>query len=208
MQIIIFDMDGTLIDSRHDIAESINFARKQKGLEPLSEPEITRILNDPAAQSAKALYGTDGYSAADRENFESHYHRQCLMGLKLFEGIAELLETLANQNIRMAIATNASRAFAERMLAHARVDRFFETMIGASCVPRPKPHPDMLYEVFKRLDYRPSEGRALFVGDSAKDMLSAKAAGIEGVFVRWGYGECGGHADRRIDSPGELLGLL
>lgn len=207
MQIVIFDMDGTLIDSRHDIAESINHVRKLRGMTPLSEPEITRILNDPDAKSTKALYGTDVYEAADRAHFEAHYHEQCLRGLKLFDGVATLLQSLADRGVKMAVATNASRAFAERMLENIGVAHYFETMIGASCVPRPKPAPDMLFEVFKRLGYQPTKERAVFVGDSAKDMLSAKAAGIEGIFVEWGYGECGGHAACRIDTPEGLLTL-
>lgn len=208
MQIVIFDMDGTLIDSRYDIAESINYVRVARGFEPLSEPEITRILNDPNAKSAKVFYGTDGYDAADRVRFEAHYYEQCLKSLRLFDGVAQMLERLSDRGVKMAIATNATRAFAERMLSHVGIARYFETMIGASCVARPKPAPDMLFELFKRMDYKPTRAKAVFVGDSAKDMLSAKAAGVTGVFVRWGYGECGGHADRRIDSPEELLTLL
>ena len=207
MKTIIFDMDGTLLDSQADIAASINHTRQARGLPDLPLAEITRIINDPALSAARLLYGEEEYSDSDRDRFETHYHAQCLATVRLYDGIAELLKTLQSHGYSLAVATNANRLFAERMLGHLGVVHHFDAILGASCVPRAKPHPDMLHEACKRLGCT-DPAQAAMIGDNAKDMLAAQAARMRGFFATWGYGTGGELAEAELVHPLDLLDFL
>ncbi|MDR1451537.1 MAG: HAD family hydrolase [Helicobacteraceae bacterium] len=200
---IIFDLDGTLIDSRRNIAEAINFARLSKGLEPMIDDEIFEKINALTFESAKIFYGRDA-SEADHEIFERRYEAICSNSLKLYDKIADLLAALEHLGVRLAIATNATSRFARIMLDSVGAARYFTAMIGADNVANPKPAPDMLLLALEKIGASPSE--ALFLGDSGKDMKAAKAAGITGVFAAWGYGKSG--AERAIQTPTDLLAAL
>ncbi|MDR2153275.1 MAG: HAD family hydrolase [Helicobacteraceae bacterium] len=203
--IVIFDLDGTLTDSKDNIAASINYARTRKGLPPLDRGEIIEKINALTFQSTKFLYGEDA-SEADHKIFEERYEKACLNDLKLYDEIAELLQALNDRGVKMAVATNATSAFARIMLDYAGVSRYFAAMIGADCVSNPKPAPDMLYLALNKLGGNPNE--AIFLGDSGKDMKAAKAAGVTGIFAAWGYGIASEFADCAIQTPMELLKAL
>ncbi len=205
MKTILFDMDGTLLDSQADIAASINHTREARGLAPLALETITRAINDPAINAAELLYGEKAYTRSDRDRFEAHYHTQCLNTVALYEGISELLEALSAQGCSLAVVTNANRRFAERMLAHLGIDRHFGAVLGASCVPRAKPHPDMLHEARRRLGCTRPDEAVVMIGDNEKDMLAAQAAGITGLFAAWGYGIGSELAQASFDRPLTLL---
>lgn len=207
MKTILFDMDGTLLDSQADIAASINHTRQARGLEPLALEVITRAINDPAINAAELLYGEKEYTALDRDRFEAHYHEQCLDTVALYEGVDELLEALKARDCVLAVATNANRRFAERMLSHLGIDHHFGAILGAGCVPKAKPHPDMLHEARRRLGCG-DPARAVMVGDNEKDMLAARAAGIKGLFAHWGYGSGSALAAAAFDHPHALLEFL
>ncbi|MDR2638340.1 MAG: HAD family hydrolase [Helicobacteraceae bacterium] len=203
--IVIFDLDGTLVDSGDNIGESINYARARKGLPPLKRDEIIAKVNALTFESAKFFYGENA-GEADHKIFEAHYEKACLNNLKLYDGITDLLKALSDRGVKMAVATNATSGFARIMLDYAGVSRYFAAMVGADCVANPKPAPDMLYLTLDRLGGASKE--AIFLGDSLKDMKAARAAGITGVFAEWGYGVKNALAERSIQKPIEALEAL
>ncbi len=208
MRIIIFDMDGTLIDSGHDITVSVNHVRKKiYGLGPLSKEFVVEAINRDQRNLALMFYGTPLYEPAAQQEFERHYHKQCIQSPRLYPGIRSLLDSLGNRGVGLSVATNAPARFAGRMLSHLGLGPFFDRIVGGEDVEEPKPHPAMLLDILKSYRYTPGHDLALMVGDSAKDMEAARRAGITGVFAAWGFSRAGG-GDVVLSDPRDILPLV
>ena len=148
MKVVIFDMDGTLIDSKKDITISVNHIReKHYSLDPLSEDFIVEAINMEVRNLPKLFYETDIYHDRDRNLFEEHYALQCTQNPYLYDGIKEMLNKLVDSDIKISVATNAPTQFANRMLKHLEVDRLFDVIIGADKVSASKPSPEMLHKI-------------------------------------------------------------
>lgn len=194
---IIFDMDGTLLDSSYAMLQSVNYVRSTLGLDPVSKEFLEYNINQPDKNLPKLFYNVDTYVPAHRELFKEHYLEHANTHVKPYEGAKELLEFLRLKNITMSIATNASDVFAINMLKHQGFLEFFEYIIGANLVSAPKPNPAMIDTIIENTKIPHSN--TLLVGDSIKDELAAKNAGIEFLFASWGYGKSD-TAKRRLDS--------
>jgi phosphoglycolate phosphatase len=201
--IVIFDMDGTLIDSGTDMTISINHLRKQKNLPLLSVDEVTSSFSTPNLNLAKKFYDIDYYDDTHKEIFHSHYIEQCTKNVKLYDGIYDLLKELKYNNIKMNVATNAYTVYAQKMLKHLEVDQYFNKIIGADKVKKSKPNPEMLDICKENIE----NDKTILIGDSQKDCLGAKNANIKFIFAKWGYGNnCSDNPE--ASSPYELSKLL
>lgn len=206
--IVLFDMDGTLIDSGLDITLSINHVRAQcYHLEPLSVQSVIDAINAPVRNLSEIFYGQSVYEQKARDLFEEHYHEQCIQNVSPYNGICELLATLNENNIIMGVATNAPTQFAKRMLKHLKMDDFFQLILGANDVEEPKPHPQMLNRHLKHYNYRSGIDNAWMIGDNSKDMEAAMRAGIKGIFAGWGFSSQGS-GDYFASTPESLLEII
>ncbi len=205
MQIVVFDMDGTLVDSSADITASVNHVRHRLyGLDPLMPAEVTEAINRDQRNLALLFYERQEYEPEARELFEAHYHEQCVRTPRPYEGIVEVVRLLRERDVRLSVATNAPSCFARRMLAHLDLTRFFDHIIGSEAVRCPKPDPEMVTILLARYGYRPDQDQAVLVGDSGKDIEAAKRAGINAFFASWGFGGYTGDAPR-LDRPLDIL---
>ena len=180
-------MDGTLIDSREDITISVNYVRRvNHNLPPLSEEFIVEAINKKERNLAYLFYGTKTYEERDRELFERHYHEQCIEHSYLYEGVEEVLHTLKDNGVLMGVATNAPTKFAVRMLDHLGVAGLFVKIVGADKT-KPKPDPDMVFQILEACNYEKDCDKAWMIGDNQKDIEVAKRSGIEAIYATWGF---------------------
>ena len=210
-KIVIFDMDGTLIDSSEDITHSINYVREKiYSLDALSQQVVIDAINAPVRNLAKIFYETEAYCEKAKAMFENHYKNQCVQNIYLYEGIKELLLSLKKRNILLGVATNAPTQFCEIMLTHLGVADCFELLIGVEDFSHAKPDPYMLNLHLQHNNYDKEVDKAWMVGDNSKDIQSASNAMISSVFVTWGFSSEGdvGNCDYSINSPSKLLNII
>ncbi len=208
MRVVIFDMDGTLIDSQNDITASINYVRQSNhGLPPLESAFVVDAINRDHRNLAKLFYDTEIYQDSDRITFEAHYHKQCTESAVVYDGIMELVEELHQRGVKMGVATNAPTPFALRMLEHVGLAPYFERIVGADMVALPKPDPEMLHITLEAVGFNASVDKAFMVGDNSKDMEAGFRAGVTSVFATWGFSP-EGHGDHVIAHPSDFLKLL
>lgn len=188
MKIVIFDMDGTLLDSKKDITASVNYVRDiNHNLPALSEEYIVEAINMQNRNLAKLFYETELYHPKDRDVFEKHYELECTKSVYLYEGVREMLRELVSSHVKISVATNAPTQFALRMLEHLGVKSLFDVIIGADMVKESKPSPQMLHHILNHYKFDYNSHKAWMVGDNIKDILSAQSANIESIFATWGF---------------------
>jgi phosphoglycolate phosphatase len=186
-ELIIFDMDGTLVDSSLTIAYAINYVREKLGLLPLEPNFILEKVNDNSINPAKFFYEVEKFEKIHEEWFSEYYTQNHRRELILYDGIKELLEALHQKGIRLAVATNAYRASTIQSLTHLNIYTLFDTIACHDDVPQGKPYPDMLHKILDELDISPKD--ALFIGDGERDKIASKRANIEYIMVNWGFSD-------------------
>ncbi len=198
MRLIIFDMDGTLIDSGTSITNTINHVRENLGFERMEKNYILEKVNDPNINAAEFFYGTKEFTKKQKILFEEYYNTNCLKDLELYEGMQKLIDDLSS-DFTLTVATNANSIFARKMLNHVGIGEHFKTILGYNCVKNAKPHPEMVYKLLNTHNIQ--KENAQLIGDSHKDIMAAKTAGVDSVLVNWGFSN---HDNNAIENIEEL----
>ena len=211
---VLFDLDGTLVDSAADIAEALNDLLLENGHPVYSLAEIKRMIGEGVHRLMEKAFGVEpGHDPAGvaklADRFLALYAPRSTHLTTICEGAVELLDLLKKADIPMAVCTNKPDAAAIELLQDLGLLPYFREVIGgASGLPR-KPDPASLLEAARRLGAEP--GDCLMVGDAFPDAEAARAAGIPVVVVDSGYGEIAADkldADRVIAGLTELPKLL
>ena len=209
---IVFDLDGTLVDSRLDLAQAVNLARAELGLSPLAVAEVLGMVGEGARNLVRrALGGAPEPELLERgfAAFLRHYDRVCLDRTRPFPGVDALLERLSAR-LPLAVLTNKPERFSRRIVEHLGWGRRFERVVGGDTLATRKPDPEGLRAIAARLGAPPAA--LLLVGDSRIDARTADAAGSGLVLVSWGFASPAERADlaerRWIGAPEELEGAL
>ncbi len=201
-KLIIFDMDGTLVNSSLTIANAINYVRQNLGFEPMTQEYILKRVNDHTLNPAQTFYHTRQFEPHHEQWFSEYYTKNHEHELVLYDGIKELLETLKAKEYVLAVATNAYRGSTIESLSYLDIYGHFDTIACYDDVAKGKPHPDMLHKILDELDMGAHE--ALFIGDGPRDEMASKKAEIEYIMVDWGFTD---HSDA-VRSVGDLHSIL
>jgi phosphoglycolate phosphatase len=184
-KLIIFDMDGTLIDSGHAISNAVNYVRGHYNLPPYEKNSMLEAMNNPSINSAEYFYNVPSFTEKHSKLFHEYYDEHCFQEMRIYDGIFELLEKLRTKNIMMSVATNANSYYAQKMLEYVNVKQFLSLIVGADMVQQAKPSSDMILYTLDKLNK--TKENTLLIGDSLKDQMAAKNAGISSILVNWGF---------------------
>lgn len=184
---VVFDLDGTLVDSRRDLADAVNRMRAELGLPPLAVAEVAGMVGRGARTLVRsALGGEPDEVRLDRAlaRFLAHYDEVATDATLPYPGISRMLAEAA-QTRPLALLTNKPERPTRRILDHFGWSDHFREVIGGDSLPVRKPDPGGLAEIARRLDVAPAG--VLLVGDSRIDAETAAAAGAGFVLVEWGF---------------------
>ncbi len=209
---IVFDLDGTLLDTLADLSAAVNHALRLHAMPERSVREVRDFVGNGVRRLMERAV-PEGTPEAVFENvfaaFRTYYAAHCLDQTRPYPGILPLLQQLKARGCRMAIVSNKLQP-AVTELNHRFFKDFITTAIGESATVRRKPCPDAVLAALHAMGSRP--GEAVYVGDSEVDIETARRAGVDCVTVLWGFRdeeflrESG--AQRCIKQPEELLALV
>jgi phosphoglycolate phosphatase len=211
---IIFDLDGTLLDTLEDLSDSVNRVMTRRGFPTHTLDEYRYFIGDGTAMLiARALpkeERNDKTIRACLKAFSEDYGRNWNVKTRPYKGITEMLDALTERGLKIAVLSNKQHEFTKRCVADLLPKWTFDIVLGQRDAVKRKPDPAGALEVAQRLRVSPAE--ILYLGDSAVDMRTAAAAGMFPVGVLWGFRpaeelqESGAKA--LIERPLEILNLL
>jgi phosphoglycolate phosphatase len=185
---VLFDLDGTLVDSLHDLTDAVNQMLAGFGRPALNPSEVRQLVGKGARNLVQQALAT--YSAEDIESglaaFTAFNTLHIADNSRLYPGALNLLQQLAAGGIRMAVISNKNEALSRLILKTLKVDKYFDVIAGGDTFAEMKPSPLPLVRVIDEFNCSPAN--VIMVGDSINDILAGKRAGIITIGCRWGYG--------------------
>jgi 2-phosphoglycolate phosphatase len=211
---VLFDLDGTLIDSAPDLGAAADQMRVARGLASLPLDGYRHMAGAGARGMLGIAFGITPDHAdfpALREEFFQTYERRMTESTFAFEGVADLIDRIRGLGLAWGVVTNKSMRFTGPLTAAMPLFSTAGAIVGGDSTPHAKPHPEPLLEAARRLGVPP--GQCVYVGDDERDIVAGRAAGMPTVAATYGY--LGGRpdvaawqADASISSPSALLALL
>ncbi|WP_194788917.1 HAD family hydrolase [Pseudomonas sp. UFMG81] len=184
---VLFDLDGTLVDTLPDIAWCLNQVLEQHRLPELPMDRVRAMVGGGVAAMIEQVAQGRADAARLHTDYSACYRQNLVRLSRPYTGIGPLLEALAARGLPMAVVTNKAHALAVELVAHLLPADAFAVVLGHQPGQRLKPAPEIALRAAERLGVAPAH--CLFVGDTAIDLLTAQAAGMPVAAVGWGYGE-------------------
>ncbi|AMO24505.1 phosphoglycolate phosphatase [Ramlibacter solisilvae] len=211
---VLFDLDGTLIDSAPDLGAAADRMRLDRGLPSLPLDRYRPMAGAGARGMLGVAFGmTPEHPEYEsmREEFFVNYENAMTVRTYAFPGIESLLARLLELGLAWGVVTNKSMRFTGPLTQRMPLFATAGAIVGGDSTPHAKPHPAPLFEAARRLAVEP--GQCIYVGDDERDMIAGRAAGMPTVAATYGYLGSNGDtalwdASARIDAPLELLALL
>lgn len=211
---VLFDLDGTFVDTAPDLGLALNMQRERHGLPPLP----LEVIRPHASHGSRGLLGIgfglrpeDAEFAVMREEYLGLYEMVFLRQPRLFDGIMEVLQDLEHHRIAWGIVTNKPRRFTAPLLDRLGLARRAASIVSGDDCIRSKPYPDTLLLASQQIGVVPQD--CVYVGDARRDIEAGHAAGMKTVVSRYGYLDTRDRpeewgAEGMIDTPLELLRFL
>ena len=207
---VLFDLDGTLVDSLDDLTDAVNHMLAGFGRHRLEPAQVRQLVGKGARNLVQRALATDSPGEIDRglTAFTEFNALHIADKSRLYPGARDLLQQLAADGIRMAVISNKQEALSRLILKTLEVDAFFDIIAGGDTFAEMKPSPLPLARVVDEFGCSPAE--AVMVGDSINDIQAGNRAGISTIGCRWGYGgseELHG-ADFQAASLAEIFNII
>ena len=214
LRAVLFDLDGTLIDSAPDLAGASNDMRLARGLPALPYERFRPMVGSGARGMVGAAFGVGPEEAgfqALRDEFLSRYELRMTQDTRVFADMLPVLKALEARACLWGIVTNKAMRFTEPLVRALGLQGRAAVVIAGDTTAHAKPHPAPLFEAARRMGIEP--GQCAYVGDDLRDVLAGRAAGMTTVAVRWGYLGVGDPieawgADHVADLPDDVLKKL
>ena len=184
---VIFDMDGTILDTLNDLASSVNYALEANGLPKRTREEVRRFVGNGAVKLIRrAVPEGTADTLFDKvfALYTTYYDEHCADATKPYDGIPELLALLRSKGVKTAVVSNKPDE-AVRVLADTYFPHLFDAAVGTRTGIKTKPAPDSVFEIIKKIGAEKKD--CVYVGDSEVDIETAKNAGIPCISVSWGF---------------------
>lgn len=211
LKAIVFDLDGTLVDSAPDIAWGINRMLAEYGLPPQPVRMIEKLTGEGASVLVSKVYAALGVAVdaqridSDTATYLAHYASHPFAGSTLYADAAEALPMFRKAGLRLGVCTNKIQDLAKVVLDGLGLGPSIEVVVGSDTTPHRKPHPAPLLHTLARLGVAAED--AVFIGDTIIDRDCAEAAGVRCLIVDWGTGpSVEVPATRRLRRFADLLG--
>ncbi len=187
MHLLIFDLDGTLIDSKRDLADSVNATRAFAGLEPISLETVSSYVGSGAPVLIKRSFpdASEAEQAHLLRYFLDYYREHMLDSTALYRGVREALDSFHDSGVAMAVLTNKPVRFSVRLLEGLGIDLCFFRIYGGNSFEEKKPSPVGINALVE--ESGAARERTIMVGDSAVDVMTARNAGVVACGVSWGF---------------------
>ncbi len=208
---LLFDLDGTLVDSGDDLATAVNRMLAEDRLPAIGREQVLQMLGDGAAVLCERAYAHHGASTPGgaQTRFRGHYRAHCLDATRPYPGVMALLRELAPGRA-VAVATNKPVDFARQIVGGLGLDSLVDTVVGPETAGSAKPSPGMLRAALETLGHEPAD--AVMIGDSPSDVEAGRRAGTATIAVLWGYrsrellaASCPDRVAATVEELGELL---
>lgn len=208
---VIFDFDGTLFDTGEGITECVSITLDELGYPPLSQSDLETFIGPSLYDSFKNKSGIEGEEAERAiQTFRKYYHSEGIYKSHLYEGILNLLKDLKSNDIKTAIASSKPQIMIEKLISKYNLSYYFDNIIGADGAEKSSKKAGYILNNIETLNVCPSS--CVMVGDRIFDIDAAKDAGIDSIYVLYGYGsyqemtKC--KPTYNVDSVNELSSLL
>ena len=211
---ILFDLDGTLVDTAPDLGDALNIQLQRHGKAALSDA----VIRPFASHGSRGLIGlgfgitpADADFSAMRDEYLNIYDTVFTRSPTLLPGIAELLQIIEGKGLTWGIVTNKPRRFTQRLIESMKLHERAACVVSGDDAPQPKPSPATLLMACEQVGVKPEH--CVYVGDAERDIQAGKAAGMQTVVALFGYIDASDRpaewgADAMIKTPKDLLNLL
>lgn len=212
MNTILFDLDGTLIDSSEGIIKSVLYTLDFYGIEETDTTKLYQFIGPPLSESFEKFYGFSNKKAYDAvQKYRERYNKTGIFEGKLYPGVEKCIRTLKEQGYRIGMASSKPEVSCKRILEHFGILPLFDDVVGATFDGRRDKKSEILEEVMRRWSHIPKSEMCL-IGDTMFDVNGAKELGIACLAVSFGFGDVKEMKEAGVigvcDSMEELPGML
>lgn len=209
-QAVVFDLDGTLVDSYSALAEAVNHARRAEGMEALPEDQIRSFVGDGIERLLERAFERADVPHSARSAFEQRYDEVCCDASRVLDHVHATLEELDGMGVRMAVCTNKPTGFSRKILDFLGLSRFFRGIVGPDLAGARKPDARHLLATLDSVHCAPED--ALFVGDMPVDIRTARNCGVDVAVLATGSSTreelASSEPDHLMERFSDILGIV